>query len=183
MKHYLITDPQYYGSEVFEFKENLISALEKNRVDIVCFRDKTSKNFKELAKIFVEVCKEHKIETILINERYELASELGATGVHLTSQQFDKIKECKDKDLFTIISCHSIEEIEKAQKKFVNAVTYSPIFETPNKGEPKGIPKLKKVRTIFDMNIIALGGIISQEQIDKLKNLDLYAFASIRYFI
>lgn len=183
MKQYLITDPQYYGSEVFEFKENLICSLEKNQVDIACFRDKKSKNFKELAKVFVSVCKEYKIETILISEQYELAHELKATGVHLTSKQFDKIKACKEKDLYTIISCHTIQEIEKAQKKYVDAVTYSPIFNTPNKGEPKGVAKLKKVRDIFDMNIIALGGIISQKQIEKLKNLNIYAFASIRYFL
>jgi len=182
LKQYLITDPLYYGNSVFEFKEKLSIALEKNQVDIACFRDKTSKNFKELARTFVQTCQEYNIETILINEDYLLAKELGASGVHLTSEQFNKIQEAKDLDLFVIISCHTIFEIEKAQKKYVNAVTFSPIFLTPNKGEPKGVGKLKEVTSIFDMNIIALGGIISETELKKLKGVNLYGFASIRYF-
>lgn len=183
MKQYLITDPKYYSNDINKFKEKLSTALKHNSVDIACFRDKTSSNYEELAKVFIDTCKEHKIETILLNENYKLAKELGANGVHLTSKQFDKIKLAKELELFVIISCHDIFEIEKAQKNYVDAVSYSPIFQTPNKGKIKGVAQLQKLRSIYDMNIIALGGIISNEQVNKLKKLDLYAFASIRYFV
>lgn len=181
---YLITDPKYYSNDAIVFEENLRKALNENKVDIVCFRDKTSKNFKELAKIFVAVCKELNIEKILINENYKLAKKLNATGVHLTSQQFEKIKKAKELDLYTIISCHNYTEIEKAQNLFVNAITYSPIFLSPNKGEPKGVDKLKEATSIYeDMDIIALGGIIDDKQVDKISKTKAYGFASIRYFV
>lgn len=159
-------------------------ALNAKKVNIACFRDKTSENFKELAKIFVKVCKELNIEKILINGNYKLAKKLNASGVHLTSEQFEKIRKAKELDLYTIISCHNYDDIEKAQNLYVNAITYSPIFDTPNKGVPKGIDKLKEATRIFeDINIIALGGIINEEQIEKIHKTKAYGFASIRYFI
>ena len=181
---YLITDPIYYSNNIELFEKNLKEVLQNKKVDIACFRDKTSQNFKELASIFVKVCKEFQIEKILINSNYKLAKELGATGVHLTSSQFEKIKKAKELDLYTIISCHSYDDIEKAQNLYVNAITYSPIFITPNKGTPKGIDKLKEVTQIYeDMKIIALGGIIDEEHLEKISKTKAYGFASIRYFI
>lgn len=184
LKSYLITDPKYYSSDEEEFKKKLSQSLSNHKVDMACFRDKTSTNFKELAKVFVETCREFNIETILINEDYQLAHELKANGVHLTSKQFKTIKEAKDLDLYVVISCHSYDEIEKAQRKYANAVTYSPIFETPNKGEPKGTKKLKDAINLYeDMDVIALGGILEESQIERIKKARAYAFASIRYFV
>lgn len=182
LKQYLITDPKYYGTKVLDLENKLDYILKNNQVDVACFRDKTSANYEELAKAFIRICQNNKIETILLNENYLLAKELGATGVHLTSKQFDVIKEVKDLDLFVIISCHNVAEVEKAQKRYVNAITYSPIFDTPNKELPKGVSKLAEVCNIFDMHIFALGGIISQDQIKKIKNTRACGFASIRYF-
>lgn len=182
LKQYLITDPLYYSNDLIEFEKTLKNVLENNHIDIACFRDKESANYNELAKVFVRVCKTYKVENILLNENIELAKELQC-GIHLTSRQFHKIKEAKENNMYVIISCHDIEQIEKAQKSFVNAVTYSPIFATPNKGEPKGLPSLKKILSIYDMNIIALGGIIEQQHIEQIDKTRAYGFASIRYFL
>ncbi len=181
---YLITDPEYYSNDPILFEKKLKENLNSKKIDIACFRDKTSTNFEELAKIFVKTCKEFNIDRILINTDYKLAKELDATGVHLNSAQFDKIKQAKELDLYVIISCHNYSDIENAQKLHVNAISYSPIFETPNKGEPKGISKLREaIRSYEDLDIIALGGIINKEQIKKISNTKAYGFASIRYFI
>lgn len=180
---YLITDPKYYSSNPKRFREKLIKALYANKVDMACFRDKESDNFKELAKIFVEICNDFKIETILINSDYELAAELNATGVHLTSNQFDKILEAKDKNLFVIISCHTLDEIKKAQSFHANAVTFSPIFHSPNKGQAKGIELLKEAVDLYDIDIIALGGILTDKDIQKIKSTNASGYASIRCFI
>lgn len=184
MKKYLITDPQYYTNDIKIFKKTLIKTLTKHKIDIACFRDKESKNFEELAKIFIEICKKFNVKEILLNSNYLLAKKLGATGVHLNSKQFDKIKEAKEANLFTIISCHTFLEIEKAIEQKADAITFSPIFNTPNKGEPKGIEKLEEATNLYkNINIIALGGIVSEEQISKIENTKAYGFASIRYFI
>lgn len=184
LKSYLITDPKYYSNNEELFTRNLKKVLSKKQVDIACFRDKESNNFEKLAEIFIEVCNEFNIEKTLINGDYLLAKQLGATGVHLTSEQFDKIKEAKNLDLYVIISCHTFNHIEKAQNAYANAVTYSPIFPTPNKGEPKGINSLKQAISLYDdMNIIALGGILSEIQLSQIEKTNAYGFASIRYFV
>lgn len=184
LKNYLITDPKYYSNNEEFFKENLTKVLKNHKIDLACFRDKESSNFKELAFIFIETCKKFNIEKIVLNGNYLLASELNATGVHLTSTQFDKIKEAKELGLYVIISCHSLNDIKIALDNKVDAVTYSPIFETPNKGEPKGIIALEEaVNTFKDMNIFALGGIINEKQIKQISKTKAYGIASIRYFI
>lgn len=184
MIQYLITDPKYYSDNQELFRKNLKKILNKNHVDIACFRDKTCTNYEELASLFVEICKENNISKILLNGNYELAKKIGANGVHLTSEQFKDIKAAKDLDLYVIISCHNFSEIEKAQESYVNAVTFSPIFKTPNKGEPKGVKALKQAVNLYeDMDIIALGGITSEKEIEEIKKAKAYGFASIRYFI
>ena len=184
LKNYLITDPKYYTCDEILFRKNLQNVLKHKKVDIACFRDKESDNFKELAKIFVQTCKEFNISKILINSDYLLAYNLEATGVHLTSNQFDKIKEAKKLNLYTIISCHTFNDIEKALNLHCNAVTFSPIFETPNKGKPKGITTLKEAISLYeDIDIYALGGIVKQEHVEQIAKTKACGFASIRYFI
>ena len=181
--YYLITDPSYYTNDTKQFEEKLMPILKSKRVDIACFRDKTSSNIQELAKVFINTCKKHDIKNIFINQNMQIAKELNFDGVHLTSLQFDKIQEAKELGLKIIISCHTFEEIQKAINLKVDKVTYSPIFFSPNKGEPKGIEKLQEAVDRFDIDIIALGGIISEVQIKQIEQTNAKGFASIRYFI
>ena len=181
---YLITDPKYYSNDlkIFETKLNLV--LQNFNVDIICFRDKTSTNYEELAKKFIEIAKKFKIKKILLNTHYKLAKKLGANGVHLPSSSFNDITKAKELNLFTILSCHNDEEIKQALKLKVDCITYSPIFTSPKKGQAKGIEALKKVLSTYNqMDIIALGGIINQDQISEIMQTKAYGFASIRYFI
>lgn len=184
MIKYLITDPKYYTNDEKKFEEILTNILNKQQIDIACFRDKESSNFEDLAKIFIKICKEKNIKKILLNGDYIKAKKLNASGIHLTSTQFDDISKAKDLGLYVIISCHTFEDIEKAINNQADAVTYSPIFETPNKGTPKGIEVLKEVVDKYpNMNIIALGGIINEKQIKQVSKTKAYGIASIRYFL
>ena len=182
MKSYLITDPKYYSNNIEEFSNILQNTITNNQIDMICFRDKTSSNFEELASVFVKISKENNISNIFINQNISLAKKLNAKGVHLTSLQFEQITDAKNLGLKVIISCHTKEEIQKAIDLKANFVTYSPIFDTPNKGEAKGIKELSNTVKEFNIPIIALGGIISKEHINKIQNTNCYGFASIRYF-
>ena len=105
-------------------------------------------------------------------------------GVHLTSTQFEDIKNAKELGLFVIISCHTFDDIKNAKENFADAVTFSPIFETPNKGAPKGIEILNEAVNKFeDIKIFALGGIIDENQVKQISKTKAYGFASIRYFV
>lgn len=186
---YLITDPKYYGDDKTTFEKVLSKALSSHQISIASFRDKITENTKELAELFLEKCKQNNIEKVILNSNIELAISLKFDGVHLTSKQFDKIKECKENGLYVIISCHNFEEVKKAYDLGSDAITYSPIFYTPYKGKPKGIEALKALKTSIDeikqreFKIIALGGIIDEDHIDQIKDSGVSGFASIRYFI
>ncbi|NQY93360.1 MAG: thiamine phosphate synthase [Campylobacteraceae bacterium] len=183
LKRYLITDPKYYSSDPVEFEKTLSKVLTKHKIDYACFRDKTSSNIEELAQVFIKTCQKYKIENIFINQYIAVGKSLGFDGVHLTSKQFDQIQEVKDLGFQTVVSCHNHDEIEKAIRAQANMVTYSPIFITPNKGEPVGIENLKMTIQKYNIPIIALGGIITQEHLEFLQKVDAKVFASIRYFI
>jgi len=179
---YLITDPKYYTNSPIKLKIILKKAILKKRPKIVCFRDKKSKNFKELAISFLKISRQLKVPIVLINSNIELAYKLKFDGVHLATSMIDKIPLAKRKKLFVIVSTHNFYEIKLAKKFGADMVTYSPIFYTPNKGEPKGVNNLRK--TIFKANfpVIALGGIVKRDQIHKVKIKKAVGFASIRHF-
>ena len=174
MIRYAITDPKYYS---LRYLQNL-----HNRADFVLFRDKKSKEYSKLAKEFIDSTKEFSYKKI-IHGNYMLAKELNSNGVHLTSTQFNDIKKAKELELFTIISTHSLKEIKRAKELGADAITFSPIFDTPNKGKAKGIKALEEAIRCCQIKIIALGGIITNEHIKKIESTKVWGFASIRYFL
>jgi len=183
---YLITDPQEYGDTLENFEKNLTNTLLRNQVDMICFRDKETKDIKFLAKGCQKIAKEFHIEKVILNGNIPLALSLQYDGVHLTSTQFDEIKTAKSQGLYTIISCHSEEEVKKAKLLGADAVTYSPIYYKENKDKPKGCESLKNLVTKYqdeNFKIIALGGIVNQQQIQEVQNTHCSGFASIRYFV
>jgi len=184
MKSYLITDPKYFSNDTSIFETTLTNILKTKEIDYICFRDKVSKNYELLAKRFVDISKSNNISNIFINSHIDLAYSLNATGVHLTSTQFDKIAYAKSMKLKVIVSTHNIEDINKAIKYKADYITYSPIFDTPNKGAAKGIDDLKYITNKYkDIKIFALGGIVTNNHIDMIKTTSSYGFASIRYFV
>ncbi|EJF07531.1 thiamine monophosphate synthase [Thiovulum sp. ES] len=182
MKRYAISDPKYFGRS----KESFEKALENlKNFDYILYRDKENLNYKKSARIFSDILKKKGVEKYLIHGDIFLAKELDAFGVHLTSTQFEEIELSKENSLFTVISCHSFKDIERAKKLGADAVTYSPIFETPNKGKSKGVEKLKEAVKLFhNIKIFALGGIISGKEVSKLGDIEgIYGFSSIRFFL
>lgn len=182
---YLITDPTEYGATPITFKQNLTKVLKTHQVDMICFRDKSTKNIEPLAKICLDVARQFGIKKVLINGNITLATTLHFDGVHLTSTQFSEIKEAKKQNLFTFISCHSEDEVKFAKKNSADGVTFSPIFFKENKGEPKGCEILANIVEKYQNNafaIIALGGITDKEKVQKVKETRCNGFASITYF-
>lgn len=183
MKSYLITDPALYGNDADSLESALEVVLSHTLPDFAVFRDKQTPQYKTLAEMFVQTCVAYKIPKILLHSDYALAYELGAHGVHLTSTQFDDIAFSKALGLYVIISTHTHDEALKAQALGADAITYSPIFASPNKGEPKGLEDLKEIVDRIRVPIFALGGIVTQEHINAVEECGVYGFASIRYFI
>jgi len=182
MKKYLITSREYYTDTPDAFSSILHEQLRKHLPDLALYRDKSNPDYHIQATHFVEICKQFEDIKSFIHQDIDLAVKLGSNGVHLTSKQIDKVADALSMDLEVIVSTHTKEEIIHAQKLGATAVTYSPIFTSPNKGVTKGIKNLKDVVDSVDIKVFALGGIIDDEHIDMLKDTNAYGFASIRYF-
>jgi len=183
MLHYAITDPKYYTSDSNTLLQIVQKVLSQKRVDMISLRDKNRNRYDELAKSFLSIKSKYPSTKFLLHTDYKLAADLGGFGVHLPSSSLDKICEAKSRGVWVIASTHSLEEAVFAQKEGADAVTYSPIFETPGKGEPKGLEKLKDIRGKITIKLFALGGILTQSQIDAVKSAGADGFASIRYFL
>ena len=183
MKKYLITSREFYTDIPSIFRKKLQEQFQIHKPEYALYRDKENSNYNNQASDFIEVCKEFEDMKSFIHQKVDLALELRATGVHLTSLGFDEIQRAKAKGLEVIVSTHTHEEVLQAQKLGADAVTYSPIFASPNKGKPKGIEDLKKLLEQCSIKVFALGGIIDKEQIRLLADVEIYGFASIRYFI
>jgi thiamine-phosphate pyrophosphorylase len=176
-KKYFITDPSIVGSTSQELLSILPEIIKTHAPDYICLRDKNSFLYAELAEAFMGLKGSYKA---LLHGNVDLAIALGAYGVHLSSLQFCEIEKAKKAGLYVIASTHSYEEVLLASQ--ADAITYSPIFHSPNKGKPKGLADLKEIKGKIKTNIFALGGITSKEQIKQVEDLGVYGFASIRYF-
>ncbi len=183
MKSYLITDPAYYRSTPEALYADVQTAITRHAPDLLLYRDKQNPGYALLAEAFVKACSKREMVKGMLHGDVALSHRLHAYGVHLTSQQFEEIKEAKSLGLYVIASTHSEQEITLAIANGADAVTYSPIFSTPNKGEPKGLEDLKEIVGKIQTNIFALGGITTDEQVKQIEATGAYGFASIRYFI
>ncbi len=182
MKKYLITSKEFYTNNSENFCSILQKQFKKHKPDYALYRDKSNKNYDKQAVDFIKICSEFDNIKSFIHQDIELAKELNATGVHLTSTQFEEIENAKNLGLEVIISTHTHMEVLQAQKLGADAVTYSPIFASPKKGEPKGVSDLKKLLNVCDIKVFALGGILEKEHLDAVGRTKAYGFASIRYF-
>jgi len=183
MKSYLITDPTFYGTTPDDLESALDIVYSHKLPDFALFRDKQTPEYIDLAHTFITLSRQYKIPHVLLHGDYALADKLKADGVHLTSSQFDEIAEAKKRGLYVVISTHTHDEAVRAEELGADAITYSPIFASPNKGEPKGLEDLKEIVAKIRVPIFALGGITTQEQIKAVEECGAYGFASIRYFI
>ncbi len=175
---YAITDPSTLNFNTLERDIERFS----QKADIIVYRDKLNDNYISDAKSFVDEARKYTFQKLLLHSDYNLAKSLDADGVHLKSTQFNDIAKAKALALFVVISTHSIDEALEAQSLGADMVTFSPIFATPNKGEPKGVEELKKITSILFIPVIALGGIVAEKHIELCKKNGAKGFASIRFF-
>ena len=182
MKKYLITSREFYTDTPAIFRNILDQQFVQHKPDFALYRDKLNPNYTVQASHFIEVCSQFENIKSFIHRDVTLAKQLDATGVHLTSSQFNEIEYALSLNLEVIISTHSYDEVVKAQKLGASYVTYSPIFASPNKGKPKGLENLKELLLETDIKIFALGGIVTDQHLQDISQMNIFGFASIRYF-
>ncbi|QCI28920.1 thiamine phosphate synthase [Caminibacter pacificus] len=165
---YFITDPSYSLQQIKE-------AIKKHKPTFVCYRNKEYFDKNEIMD-FANFAKNYSKVFINLDSLKDDSLLEHFDGVHIPSSRLDEITEYKNKII--IASTHNPLEVQKAQK--ADYITFSPIFKSKNRCG-LGTEVLNHICNMHP-KVIALGGIISDKEVEKIKNTKAVGFGSIRYF-
>lgn len=101
---------------------------------------------------------------LLVNDRVDLCLALDAAGVHLPSfgLPLDVARRLLGKKKLIAISCHSLEEVKKAEQDGADFAVLGPIYDTPSKrlyGAPLTLSYFRRAKSETDIPLFAIGGI------------------------
>jgi thiamine-phosphate pyrophosphorylase len=91
---------------------------------------------------------------LIVNGDEALARDVGAEGFHSRRPPVEP-------GFWRSVAAHSDKDVERAMRASVDAVLVSPIFDSPGKGDPRGVAALSSARAIAGegVAIFALGGV------------------------
>ncbi len=126
---------------------------------------------------------------VLVNGRLDIALAAGADGAHLPADGLPaaplraRFGTLFGTDVLLGRSTHSIHEVEQARDEGVDYVVFGPVYPTPGKGEPTGIPALAQaVRAAgAGVPVFALGG-VTLERLGDVAAAGAAGVAAIRLF-
>jgi len=145
-------------------------------------KDKTRREIYEEAVRLREITKRFN-SVFIVNDHPDIASSVGADGVHLGQEDLP-VKEARKvmgEDKIIGISTHDTVHAITAEDEGADYVGFGPVFHTTTKnaGSPKGIDILRDVKTHLQIPVVAIGGITVQNVRSVLETgVDAVAVAS-----
>jgi len=117
---------------------------------------------------------------VLVNADVALARNIGADGVHLTAEQLRSAPARPD---FTWCgaSCHSIEELRRAEALGVDFVVLGPVHATPSHPDavPLGWERFREIARGAAVPVYALGGIVPRD-LEQALSCGAHGIAMVR---
>jgi thiamine-phosphate pyrophosphorylase len=159
---FLVTDPRYPDADLERVVLEVAGALSRGALGIH-LRDKTRvrRELRPLAARLAALSRAHEA-LFVVNGDVELATEVGADGVHLGGDA-PPIAAAREAfpDGWISVAAHSDEDVGRAVASGASAVFVSPIFPTPGKGPARGIGVLESAARLARgrLAVYALGGI------------------------
>ena len=146
----------------FYFNLSKILAFKKVKFFQLRIKNNSLKKKIEIGKKIKSICKKYNVK-FLINDDPMLAKKLNADGCHLGQKDMDIISARKILGRKIIgITCHnSISLAKKALKNNADYLAFGAFFPTNTKKVKfkANIPTIKKIKTLTNKPIIAIGGI------------------------
>lgn len=134
-------------------------------ITAVQFREKdlTLREQVEFASEIRSVTKQYEMQ-LLVNDRIDLCLALDADGVHLPSSGLPVTvaREILGGSKLIGVSCHSPEEVQRAEWEGADFAVLGPVYDTSSKrpyGPPLGIDVFRKVRRSTAIPLFAIGGV------------------------
>jgi thiamine-phosphate pyrophosphorylase len=149
MKRYCITDS--------------LDVAARASADMIQIRAKNipARELTQLVRAAVAACK----APILVNTRLDIALACNAQGVHLPANSISPttIRKITPKDFLIGVSCHTIQELQSAEREGADFAVYGPIFASPTKAvTPIGLDALQQATRSVVLPIYALGGVTEE---------------------
>jgi 8-oxo-dGTP diphosphatase len=159
---YAITNASELGEA--ESLAHLQLALSKG-LTLVQVREKSfnKSRLRRFALEVVQQCRD-KGAKVLINGDAELAVDVDADGVHLTSRQLIEASS-RPQLAWCAASCHDQRELDQAAKLELDFVVLGPIRETPShpQAQPLGWGRFRQIVVNAPIPVYALGGLASAD--------------------
>jgi thiamine-phosphate pyrophosphorylase len=197
MLRYAITDRAGYGGDEEYRRERVV--LEARRwaaegIEFVQIREKDLQpgELAELTRRVMAAVRAADSESgtkVLVNSRVDVALAAGADGVHLTSA-VGELTAGQVRRVFkgavVGVSCHSVEDVERARDAGVELIAFGPVFEKRVGGRSvqrgEGLEALRRACEVAGgVPVLALGG-VTMEVARECMEAGAAGVAGIRLF-
>jgi len=134
-------------------------------------------------KSIIKFSKRNKIK-FYIKNNYSLATKYGANGIFITSNNKNNLRPLSLKKEFKIIGAvHNQLEYFTKERQNCHLVMFSPLFDNPkyNKNKILKTIKFNLISKDWKMKVAALGGIIYNKNLKKLKLLKVNSIGFKRF--
>ena len=176
---YAITDRQICAPRTLY---DTIRALLDAGVSALQLREKdlSDTEYIKLAEPLFRLCHTYSAQ-LFINSRIEIATEIGADGLHLPGDSASVEKVIEETNRRFIIGCsvHTLTEAKQRETEGADFITYSPIYPTlskPGYGPAVGVEGLRKATEGVNIPVFALGG-ITPERVSECRDAGAYGIA------
>ncbi len=181
----LATRSLYLCVGVREDVSSFLPAVLRGGVDLVQLREKSlpDEARRDAARRMIPVCRDFGVPFIM-NDSAELASEVGADGVHV-GQEDASVAHCREllgDESIVGLSTHADEEFDAGLAQPVTYLSAGPIVETPTKlgRAPTGRDYAARAQARSRVPVFVTGGVTDQNVAD-LVGAGLRHFVVVRY--
>lgn len=162
---YLITPPQL---EPQGFADTLKSALEAGDVASLQLRlkDVSDDEIRKATEILMPIAQDHDV-AFLMNDRPDLAAELGCDGVHIGQEDatYAEARKAVGPDAIVGVTCHASRHLAmEAAEAGADYVAFGAFFPTTTK-EPKATADIEILQwwsELMEVPCVAIGGITTE---------------------